>query len=184
MWYNNINKIHTHTSNSGPSSTGNSETTVSIKIHRNNKKIWKIRGRGKRGKELRNNICNKTGFLRGCTPRTIQLTNRLNYHRRISRIIGEINFGNSTSWEPNDLTCAVCNTPFTSKMQIVQHFKSKKQEWEIWNCTPKYCAPCGIFHEFSIEQLWTAHISSRSYKSAISKLPYFKRRLSEYGFTN
>ena len=151
MSSNNINKIHTYTSNSGPSSTGNSETTTSIAIHRNNKKIRKIRGRGKRGKELRNNIFNTIYYLRSCPPRTIQQTNRLNVHRRISRIIGETNFENSTSWKPNDLTCAVCNTPVTCKKQLAKYFKSKKHKLKTWNCTPKYCAPCSVFHDFSTE---------------------------------
>ena len=120
MSSNNINKFHFHTSNSGPISIRNSETTVSIAKHRNNKKIRKIWGRGKRSKELLNNVCNKIGYLRSCPPRTIQQTNRLNYRRRISRIIGENDFEHSTSWKPNDLTCAVCNTPVTSKKKLAQ----------------------------------------------------------------
>ena len=181
---NNITNTPSHTSNSGDNSTSDSETIVSITLQDKSKKIRKICGRGKRGKQLRNNVCNTIGHLRSCPPRTIRQANKIKYHRRISRIIAQDNFEESTSWKPNDLYCIACKTSVTGKKQLAQHFKSKKHKHKIWNCTPKYCAPCGIYHGFSTEQLWRAHISSRSHKSAISKLPHFKRQPNEYGFTN
>ena len=179
---NNTNSISSIQISSGENSAQSSDTTLPIAS--SSKKIRKRRGRGQRGKAIRNNPCNSVGYLRSCPPRTIKQENKLKYHRRISRILGEPHFENSTSWKPNDLHCTACNTSVTSKKQLALHFKSNRHKHNIWNCTPKYCSPCAIFDGFCTEQLWEAHILSRRHKSTISKLPAFKRQLSEYGFTN
>ena len=147
-------------------------------------KIVKKRGRGQRGKELRNNICNSISYLRRCPPRTCRQAYQVKYHRRISRIFADKNYEASTSWKPNDLHCAVCNISVTGKKQLLQHFKNTKHNNNLWKCTPKYCDPCGIYYGFSTKQLWEAHISSRKHNLSISKLPPARRQLSEYGFTN
>ena len=141
-------------------------------------------GRGQRGKELKNSICNSIGHLRSCPPRSIKQANQLKYHRRVSRIIGNTSFEDSPLWKPNDLNCVVCNISVTGKKQLVQHFKNTKHKNNVWKCTPKYCDPCGIYYGFSTEQLWTAHTSSRKHYTNIQKLPVAKQYPSEYGFTN
>ena len=161
-----------------------STKVTSILTSKVKRKILKKRGRGQRGKELKNNICNSVGYLRSCPPRNTRQAYQVKYHRRISRIISETNFEESTLWKPNDLHCAVCNISVTGKKQLLQHFKNTKHKNNLWKCTPKYCDPCGIYYGFTTAQLWEAHISSRKHNLAISKLPSSRRHPSEYGFTN
>ncbi len=68
--------------------------------------------------------------------------------------------------------------------QSKQHFNNSSHKKALWSCTPKYCAPCGIYGGFPTEQFWKAHISSRRHNSTISKLPVSKQIPNEYGFTN
>ena len=165
-------------------SSGENTSNITLSIPSSSKKIRRRRGRGQRGKAISSNPCNTIGYLLSCPPRIIKQENKLKYHRRISRILGQPNFENSTSWKPNDLHCTACNTTVASKKQLAHHFKSNKHKHNIWNCTPKRCSPCAIFDGFCTEQLWDAYILSRRHKSTLSKLPAFKRQLSEYGFTN
>ena len=179
---NNTNSIYFNSASSGRQSLLTTQTVLSVASE--SKKVKKRTGRGLRGKALRNNECNTIGYLHSCPPRTIKQVDKLKYHRRISRVLVDNNFAESNSWKPNDLHCIAFDTTVTSKEQISLHFKSTKHEIKIWNCTPKYCSPCGIYYGFSTEQLWEAHIRSRRHKSTLSKLPIFKQKISEYGFTN
>ena len=134
----NTNSISSHTFNSGENCITESEPASSIATQGPIKKIKKTRGRGKRGKQLRNNICNIIGHLRNCPPRKIRQENIIKYHRRISRILKQSNFENSSSWKPNDLQYTACNTSVAGKKQLSSHFRSAKHKINIWNCTPKY----------------------------------------------
>ena len=147
-------------------------------------KVKKWRNSARRRKALDIDECNNVGYLRSCPPRTIKQINKLKYHRRTLRILVEYNFEESNSWNPNNLHCIACDATVTSKKQLSIYFKSTKHKQKIWNCTPKYCSACEIYYGFCTEQLWEAHILSRWHKSTLSKLPAFKQKLSEYGFTD
>ena len=109
---NNINKISSHSFDPGKNSTRDSETDVPIALRDNNKKIRKIRGRGKRGKELRYNIRNFVDGLRNFPPCTIGQTKNKVSSQNLA------NYLDPTSWKPNDLNYIFCNTPVTGKKQL------------------------------------------------------------------
>ena len=149
MSSNNTNHYSSPRVDSGALSLQTSEMTLSIasKI----KKITKKRRRGQRGRALRNNSCISVGHIRSCPPLSIKQETKLKYHCRISGILEQNEFENSKSWKPNDLHCTVCSTTVTSKKSLAQHFKSTKHKHKIWNCTPNYCSPCGIYQGFCTE---------------------------------
>ena len=160
---------------------GNSEIRNSLNSHYSIPKIIKKKSKkGTRGKNLRNNPLNNNSYHRRCPPRTRAQKGKLEYHNRVLS-----NFENSedpnfkATWYPADLKCHVCNVKCNKHSQLEQHFSSNKHKISVWNCTPKYCAPCGIFWGFRTPQLWEAHISSKKHNNKVGN-----RVPSVYGFRN
>lgn len=146
------------------------------------RKIGKNRRRGSRGNYLKNNPTNNCSYERRCAPRTVAQEGKLRYHRKIVDFFQRKKSDNSLTLRPTELKCAVCEKDFNSCNQLSDHVKSSKHLNQLWNCTPKYCAPCGIFWGFNTKQLWEAHISSKKHNTKISKLPDSKKTLTDYGF--
>ena len=106
-------------------------------------------------------------FYRSCPPGTSVQQGKLDYH---VRVVQNLKNPNSAIWYPNDLKC-------NSTSQLLQHFSTSKHKLEVWNCTPKYCSPCGIYWRFRIPQICEAHISCRKHNKKIGgRVP------SIYGF--
>ena len=160
--------------------TGDSEiqkTLNSYSIPKIAKKNFK---KGSRRKNLLKNVLSNNSDHRRCPPRTKAQQGNLDCHNRIS-----LNFENSRNnnfkpiWYPNDLKCRVYNIKCNKHNQLESHFSSNKHKISMWNCTPKYCVPCGIYWAFEAPQLWEAHISSKKHNNRIGdKIP------SVYGFIN
>ena len=122
-----MHEILSHTSAPGANSTRNSETIVSVAIQNKKKKIQKIGGLGKRGKEICNTILNTIEHLRSCPRRRVKQIRKLKYLRWILRTMAQTNFKDSKSWMSDDISCIACSTPARSKNKLAQHFKVRNR---------------------------------------------------------
>ena len=113
--------------------------------------------RGTRGKFLRLNSLNQSARFRSCPKRSLDQENKIRYHRKILLILKESEAPEVKSY---DLTCKVCKIETSSTSQLRQHFQGQKHKLNLFKCTPKYCAPCGIFYGFENPQIWEAHLKS------------------------
>ena len=130
------------------------------------------RRRGTRGKFLRLNSVNQSARFRSCPKRSLDQEIKIRYHKKISSILKNIESAEVQSY---DLTCKVCKTETSSTAQLRQHFQGQKHKLNLFKCTPKYCAPCGIFYGFETPQIWVAHLRSAKHAANIphGKLPVF-----------
>lgn len=109
------------------------------------RKIGKNLQRGTRSDCLITNPNNNSSYTRRGPFRTIVKEGELRYHNKIVEFLRRKNSDNSLKLHPTDLKFITWEKEFNSINQVSDHTKSTIHQNQVRNCTPKYCATCGIF---------------------------------------